>query len=102
MSKIKLKAKAKGDVVEVKALMTHPMETGQRKDKKTGEKIPAHYIKEVVVAANDKTVLTANWGGSISKNPYLSFKYAGAKGDKIKLSWTDNKDETSSAETEVK
>jgi sulfur-oxidizing protein SoxZ len=77
------------------------METGQRKDKKTGELVPAHYIEEVVVTANDKTVLTAKWGTSVSKNPYLSFSYKGAKGDKVKLAWKDNKGETDSAETVV-
>ena len=101
MCSIKLKAKAEGDSVEVKALMTHPMETGQRKDKKTGELVPAHFIKEIIVTAGDKTVLTANWGGSVSKNPYLAFSYKGKAGDKIKLSWTDNKGEKDSAEADV-
>jgi sulfur-oxidizing protein SoxZ len=97
---IKLKAKEKDGMVEIKALMNHPMETGQRKDSK-GEKIPAHYISEVIVQLNDKDAITANWGASISKNPYLSVAVAGAKGDKVKLSWTDNKGESDSAEAEV-
>ena len=97
MSSIKLKAKAEGSNVEVKALMTHPMETGQRKDKKTGELVPAHFISEIVVTAGDKTVMTAHWGASVSKNPYLAFTYAGAAGDKVKLTWKDNKGETDSA-----
>lgn len=99
MSSIKLKASVKDGLVEVKALMMHPMETGQRKDKKTGELVPAHYINEVLVTAGDKTVLTAKWGTAISQNPYLAFNYKGAVGDKIKLSWTDNKGEKDSAET---
>jgi sulfur-oxidizing protein SoxZ len=98
---IKLKAAEKDGSIEVKALINHVMETGQRKDKKTGELVPAHYIEEVVVTANDKTVLTAKWGTSVSKNPYLSFSYKGAKGDKVKLAWKDNKGETDSAETVV-
>jgi sulfur-oxidizing protein SoxZ len=101
MSSIKLKAKVEGDAVEVKALMTHPMETGQRKDKKTGELVPAHWIKEIIVTAGDKTVLTANWGASVSKNPYLAFSYKGKAGDKIKLSWTDSKGEKDSAEVDA-
>ncbi|QTR51090.1 thiosulfate oxidation carrier complex protein SoxZ [Candidatus Thiothrix anitrata] len=101
MSSIKLKAKVDGDSVSVKALMTHPMETGQRKDKKTGELVPAHFIKEIIVTAGDKTVLTANWGGSVSKNPYLAFSYKGKTGDKLKLAWTDNKGEKDSAEADV-
>ncbi|MEZ5535096.1 MAG: thiosulfate oxidation carrier complex protein SoxZ [Thiolinea sp.] len=98
---IKLKAKEKDGVVEVKALMNHPMETGQRKDK-DGNKIPAHYISEVIVQVNDKDAITANWGASISKDPYLSVEVAGKKGDKVKLSWTDNKGESDSAEADIK
>ncbi len=102
MSSIKLRTKAKDGVVVVKALIKHPMETGLRKDKKTGEKIPAHFIKEVVITANGTEVMSADWNFSISKNPYLSFSYKGAVGDKVKLTWTDNKDKTDSIEAEVK
>ena len=101
-STIKLKVKTKKGKVNVRALLTHPMETGLRKNKKTGKKIPAHYIEEVIVAANGKTVLTANWTGSVSKNPYLSFNYAGAKGDTVKLSWKDNQGNSDSKEAKVK
>lgn len=100
--KTRLKAKLKGDKVNVKAIVSHPMETGRRKDKKTGDKIPAHFISEVVVSANDKTLLTTDWSGSVSKNPYLSFNYAGKSGDKIKLSWKDNQGNTGEAEKTVK
>jgi sulfur-oxidizing protein SoxZ len=100
---IKLRAKASGDVVEVKALISHPMETGLRKDKKTGEVIPAHFIQEVTAEHGGKNVLTAHWGGTVSKNPYLSFKFKGGKkGDVVKLSWTDNKGESDSADGKIK
>ena len=90
-SSIKIRAKDKDGVTTVKALMTHPMETGGRKDKKTGKKIPAHFIQEVVCKHNGATVLTADWSGGVSKNPYISFKFTGgAKGDDVELSWTDN------------
>ena len=100
-STIKLKVKEKKGKINVRALITHPMETGLRKDKKTGKKIPAHYITEVIVEANGKALLTADWSGSVSKNPYLSFDYAGAKGDKVKLSWKDNMEKSDSIEKEV-
>lgn len=88
---IKIRAKIKGDETTVKCLMTHPMETGLRKDKKTGKAIPAHFINEVTAEAGGKNVMTAYWSGGISKNPYLSFKFTGAaKGDDVKISWTDN------------
>ena len=87
---IKIRAKERKGVVTVKALMNHTMETGLRKDKKTGKLIPAHFIQEVTCKSGDNTVLEAAWGGAISKNPYLSFKYQGKKGDSLTLSWLDN------------
>jgi sulfur-oxidizing protein SoxZ len=102
MASIKIRANADGDVTTVKALISHPMETGQRKDK-SGKLIPAHFIQEVTCEHNGKTVLTALWGPAISKNPYLSFKFSGAKpGDTLKLSWVDNKGESDSTETQVR
>jgi sulfur-oxidizing protein SoxZ len=100
---IRIRAKLKGDVTEVKALMSHEMETGLRKDKKTGEKIPAHFIKEVNCEHNGKQVMLAQWGVAVSKNPYLSFKFkGGAAGDSIKISWDDNKGGSDSAEAKIK
>ncbi|MCU7930639.1 MAG: thiosulfate oxidation carrier complex protein SoxZ [Candidatus Thiodiazotropha sp. (ex Codakia rugifera)] len=88
---IKIRAKEKGGVTTVKALMTHPMETGGRTDKKTGKKIPAHFIQEVVCKHKGNTVMMAEWSGGVSKNPYISFKFSGgAKGDELELTWTDN------------
>ena len=102
MASIKIRANASGDSTTVKALMSHAMETGQRKDSKTGELIPAHHIQEVTAEHNGKVVMTAYWSGAISKNPYLSFKFKGAKaGDTLKLSWLDNKGESDSIETKI-
>ena len=103
MASIKIRAKLDGDVTTVKALMSHPMETGLRKDKKTGKIVPAHFIQEVICENNGTLVMTAMWGGAVSKNPYLSFKFKGAKaGDTLKLSWTDNTGKSESAETQVR
>lgn len=100
---IKIRAKLKGGVCEVKALIKHPMETGLRKDKKTGKEIPAHFIQEVTCQHNGKTVMSADWGTAVSSNPYLSFNFKGAKkGDKFKLSWKDNMGESDSAEEAIK
>jgi len=96
---IKIRAKVQDGVATIKSLMSHPMETGGRKDKKTGEPIPAHFITEVTAEINGKNVLTGYWSGGVSKNPYLSFKVKGAKaGDKLKLAWVDNKGESDSIE----
>ncbi len=89
---IKIRAKAKGGAITVKSLISHVMHTGLRKNKKTGKIIPAHYIQEVTCEHNGKVVMTAYWGRAVSKNPYLSFKIkSGKAGDKIKISWVDNK-----------
>ncbi len=102
MSDIKIRAKLSGDETTVKALMNHPMETGLRKDSKTGELVPAHFIQEVVCKWKDAVVMSALWSGGVSKNPYLSFKFkGGAAGDPVSLTWTDNKGETQSETAEI-
>ena len=102
MAKIKIRAKASGDSATVKCLMSHPMETGLRKDKKTGEKIPAHYISDVSCEHEGNVVMTAYLGPGVSKNPYMAFDVKGAKqGDKVKISWVDNKGESASQEAEI-
>jgi sulfur-oxidizing protein SoxZ len=103
MATIKIRAKAKDGVTTVKSLISHVMESGQRKDSKTGQKIPAHHVTEVTAEHNGNKVMTANWGGGISKNPYLSFKFkGGASGDTIKISWVDNMGKGDSAEAPIK
>jgi sulfur-oxidizing protein SoxZ len=88
---MKIRAAMSGDAVEVKVLMSHEMETGQRKDSK-GAAIPAHFISTVTATHNGKVVLSAQWGPAVSKNPFLSFKFAGGKpGEKVSITWTDNK-----------
>jgi sulfur-oxidizing protein SoxZ len=90
---MKIRANVVGDSTEVKVLMSHEMETGQRKDAQ-GKVIPAWHIQSVAATWNGKTVLTAEWGPAVSKNPFLSFKFkGGAKGDKVQITWTDNRGE---------
>ncbi|NOY67294.1 MAG: thiosulfate oxidation carrier complex protein SoxZ [Gammaproteobacteria bacterium] len=101
--KWKVRAQLKGGVTTLKALITHPMETGRRKNKKTGKKVPAHFIQNLTVEHNGKNVLNADWGPAISANPYLSIKFKGAaKGDSIKISWSDNKGMSDSNTTKVR
>ena len=87
----RIRANVVGDSTEVKVLMNHEMETGQRKDAQ-GKVIPAWFIQNVTATWNGKTVLAAQWGPAVAKNPFLSFKFkGGAKGDKVMITWVDNR-----------
>jgi len=101
-SAVKLRAKAKNGEIDIKCLMSHPMETGLRKDKKTGEKIPAHFIQTVEATKNGTVFLKSAFNSTVSKNPYLRIKVAGEKGDEISVSWTDNKGGSGEGKTKAK
>ncbi|MFT5218868.1 MAG: sulfur-oxidizing protein SoxZ [Planctomycetota bacterium] len=88
---IRIRALEISGKINLKAIISHPMESGTRKMKKTGKKVPAHFIKEVIVSRNKKIVMEAFWGSAISRNPYLSFEIPGKKGDLIELSWLDSR-----------
>lgn len=91
---MRIRATAGADGVEVRVLMSHEMETGQRRDS-SGQIVPAHFISNVTVQHAGKTVLAAEWGPAVSKNPYLQFKFQGGKkGDELTVTWVDNKGET--------
>ncbi len=97
----RIRAVAKDGVTEVRLLMSHAMETGRRKDA-GGKLVPAHYITEVAVRHNDRVVLAARFGPSVSANPYLAFRFrGGAKGDRLAVSWTDNRGESRSDEQRI-
>lgn len=99
---IKIRAWIDDGKANVKAIIFHPMETGLRKNKQTGEKIPAHYITEVQCEHNGSSVLKCNWGPGVSKNPFMSFSFKGAKeGDTFKLTWQDNQGKSGSQETKI-
>jgi len=97
-SSIRIRAKVKDGVTTVKSLMTHPMETGLRKDAETDELVPAHFIQEVTGKWKDQVVMQGLWSGGVSKNPYLSFQFKGGEpGDTIEISWKDSQGKTDSA-----
>ena len=82
-------------------VINHPMETGRKKDD-FGQLIPLHFIQQLSVTLNGKTVLEAQWGTGVAKNPYLTFRLTGAKvGDKFETNWVDNLGETGGGETLV-
>ena len=98
---MRIRAQAAGDKAVVKVLMSHEMETGQRKDA-AGKTIPAWFIQDVTASLNGKPVLSAQWGPSVSKNPFLQFNVRGAKaGDKIAVTWKDSKGDSRTDEATV-
>ncbi|MAA67817.1 MAG: thiosulfate oxidation carrier complex protein SoxZ [Deltaproteobacteria bacterium] len=98
---IRMRAKEQGGLVTVKALVKHPMETGQRKDK-NGNKIPEHFIQQITAKANGEVIMEAQWSPAVSKNPYLAFQYDGKKGDTIEIAMIDNEGKTFDGKGKVK
>jgi sulfur-oxidizing protein SoxZ len=98
---MRIRAQASGDKATVRVLMSHEMESGQRKDA-AGKLVPAWYIQEVTASLNGKQVLAAEWGPAVSKNPFMQFAIKGAKaGDKVAVTWKDSKGDTRTDEATV-
>ena len=98
---MKIRATLKGDMADVRVLMGHPMETGQRKGP-DGKIVPMHFIQNVEVKLNGKTVIEGQISQAVSRNPVFSFRVKGAKaGDKIEISWLDNKGDKNRTETAI-
>ena len=99
---MKIRAKMVGDSAHIAVLMIHPMETGQRKDPRSGQAFPAHFIQHVTATINDKPVLNLQCGPAISKNPMFGFRVKGAKaGDRLVVAWEDNKGEKARTEATI-
>ena len=77
---------------EFKTLIIHPMETGQRRDKATGEKVPAHFIKLLRAHLDDILLIEMHLGENVSKNPYFRFEIMETmyNGQNFRVSWVDN------------
>jgi sulfur-oxidizing protein SoxZ len=97
---MKIRARLVGDYTDIRVLMAHPMETGQRKVK--GKLVPAHFIENVTVKVNGKTVIDGQTSQAVSRNPVFAFRVkGGAKGDKVEIGWVDNEGESNSLESAV-
>lgn len=98
---MRIRAKAEGGKVTVRVLMSHEMESGQRKDS-AGKLIPAWHINEVSASHNGTVVMTAEWGPAVAKNPFMQFNIKGGKaGDKVAITWKDNKGDSRTDEATV-
>jgi sulfur-oxidizing protein SoxZ len=99
---IRMRIKLEGDVADVRVLIGHPMETGLRKDPRTGEFVPLHFIKTVTATLNGKPVLEAQWSQAVARNPYLQFRIKGARpNDEVGIAWVDNQGESNGAKAKV-
>lgn len=97
-----IRAVMQDGIADIKVLIQHPMDTGLLKDAKTGQFIPAHYIRQLVASIQGKTVLEAEWGIGISRNPYLNFRVANVRpGDTVDIRWTDNLGNSDTAQTVI-
>jgi sulfur-oxidizing protein SoxZ len=98
---MRIRTQLAGDKLTVRVLMQHEMESGQRKDA-AGKTIPAWHIHDVTAMLNGRTVLQAEWGPAVSKNPFLQFVVKSAKvGDKLSLNWKDNRGDSRTDEVTV-
>ncbi len=98
---MRIRVAERDGVVNVRILMSHEMETGQRKDS-SGNLVPAHFIRNVVATHQGRTVLSAQWGTAVAKNPFLEFSFKGGKkGETIAVTWEDNKGEKRTDEATI-
>src|SRR4051812_43618962 len=98
---MKKRATLAAGYTDIRLLMTHPMETGQRKDA-DGKLVPMHFIETITVKVNGKPAVESQVSQGVSRNPVFTFRVkGGARGDKIEVSWLDNHGETNSIETAV-
>src|SRR3954471_16507279 len=79
----------KGDVVEVKTLVTHAMESGQRRDAQ-GKVIPRKILNQFTCSYNGKEVFKADLAAAISANPYVSFFITATESGTLDFAWTDD------------
>lgn|SRR5476649_117220 len=98
---MKIRATVQGDIADIRVLMAHPMETGQRKDPQ-GNTVPAHFIQNISITLNGKTVMEGQLSQAVSRNPVIAIKVKDAKaGDKVVINWTDTKGDKRTDEATV-
>lgn len=95
------KQAAKGEIIEIKTLISHKMESGFRKDSKTGELVPRQIINKFLCTFNGAQVFAADWHPAISANPYMSFAYRAEESGKFVFEWTDDDGSVYSTEKDL-
>lgn len=98
---MRIRAAVSGDKTTVRVLVSHEMESGQRRDA-AGKLVPAWFIQSITATHNGKAVFAAQWGPSVSKNPFVQFTFKGGKsGDVISVTWIDNKGDKRTDEAKI-
>lgn len=98
---MRIRAAASGDKTTVRVLVSHEMESGQRRDA-AGKIVPAWFIQSISATHNGKVVMSAQWGPSVSKNPFVQFSFKGGKaGDVVAVTWIDNKGDKRTDEAKI-
>ena len=88
--RVRLQAKAKkGEIIEIRAVITHPMESGQRVNE-VGKRVPRHILNRFVCSFNGTEVFAADWFPSITANPYLSFHTVATESGTYSFAWVDD------------
>ncbi len=99
---IRIRTSTKDGLTTVQAILKHPMDTGNSSDPETGKIIPAFFIETVTLYHGDVVIMSCDWSRAVSKNPYLSFSFTGAKtGDTVRISWQDSNGNARSKETVI-
>ena len=83
------KTAKKGDIIEIKTTISHPMENGSRKDEQ-GQPIPKKYITAFKCTYKGTVVFHSEWQPSVSANPFLSFFVVAAESGKLEFEWTED------------
>ena len=101
LPRVRMPATAKaGEIIEVKTLISHEMETGQRKDA-SGQLVPRKIIKQFTVSFNGRDIMSADWGSGVSANPYQSFFVRVPETGTFVFSWVDDDGSVYKAEQKV-
>lgn len=98
---MRIRAQVQGDKTTVRVLVSHEMESGQRRDA-ASKLIPAWFIQTITATHEGKLVMSVQWGPAVSKNPFMQFSFKGGKaGDKVVVSWVDNRGDKRSDEATI-
>ena len=99
--RVRVPAQAKkGEVIEIKTLISHPMETGHQRDVQ-GQLIPRRIIHTFICTYNGEEVFRADWHPAVAANPYLAFYTVATASGRLRFEWIDDDGSVYSTEAEI-